>query len=289
MKKIIALFCLSLILANINVQTGIYTVLASNVLINNQNINTATIPLNSNTHFVSPEPIEYVDISSPNVQGDLPEKNIFRLRPDPGKIHPGDHFVVTIVTKGYISAYKLLVADTVNNDSASSRESYVISVNPNDAVQLNQSDVLSNQECFNLVVKAMDHNRSIYKINSRAYDMKMYVRNMFAFGDYIMIELTAHNKSNLQFNIDQIRFKIIDKHTVKATINQDIELTPAYSLYQSEGRVITDRFSNYYIFKKFTYPTEKLLEVEMTESQYSGRKVDLKIKYKQVLDAQALN
>src|ERR1017187_10988651 len=101
MKKLITLICLSFIMANINAQTGIYTVLASNVLINNQNINTATIPLNANTHFVSPEPIEYVDISSPNVQGDLPEKNIFRLRPDADKIHPGDRFTITIVTQAY--------------------------------------------------------------------------------------------------------------------------------------------------------------------------------------------
>ncbi len=226
----------------------------------------ATIPLNATTHFVSPEPIEYVDISSPDIQGDLPEKNIFRLRPDAGKIHPGDAFVVTIVTKSYISVYKLSVADTLNNDSTHQNEAYVISVNPNNAVQLNQSDVLSNQQCFNLVVKAMNHNRSIHKINARSYGMKMYVRNMYAFGDYIMIELAAKNKTNLQFNIDQIRFKIIDKHTVKATVSQDIELTPVYSLYPTEGKIITNSFHNFYIFKKFTYPTEKLLEIEMTEA-----------------------
>src|SRR5436309_1424105 len=34
------------------------------------------------THFVSPEPILYVDISSKNVEGDLPEKNILRIKPD---------------------------------------------------------------------------------------------------------------------------------------------------------------------------------------------------------------
>ena len=283
------LFCLSGVFANINAQTGSYTVLTSNVLINNQNINTATIPLNATTHFVSPEPIEYVDISSPNIQGDLPEKNIFRLRPDVSKIHPGDAFVVTIVTKSYISAYKLSVANTLTNDSTHPNEAYVISVNPNNAVQLNQSDVLSNQQCFNLVVKAMNHNRSNYRINARSYGMKLYVRNMYAIGDYIMIELAATNKTNLQFGIDQIRFKIIDKHTVKATVSQDIELTPVYSLYPTDGKIITNSFHNFYIFKKFTYPTEKLLEIEMTEQQYSGRKVDLKIKYNQVLNAQQLN
>ena len=92
-----------------------------------------------------------------------------------------------------------------------------------------------------------------------------------------------------RFGIDQIRFKIIDKHTAKATVSQDIELTPVYSLYLTEGKIITNSFHNFYIFKKFTYPTQKLLEIEMTEQQYSGRKVDLKIKYSQVLNAEVLN
>ena len=283
------LFLSSLVVAGINAQTGNYTVLTSNVLINNQNITTATIPLNATVHFVSPEPIEYVDISSPYVQGDLTEKNIFRLRPEAGKVHAGDQFIVTIVTRAYISVYKLSVAGPLDNNSALTSEAYVISVNPNDGVQVNQSDVLNNQECFDLVVKAMNNNRGIHNIEARSYGIKMYVRNMYTIGDYIMIELATKNRTNLQFNIDQVRFKIIDKKTVKATISQDIELEPVYSLYKSDGRIITAKFNNFYIFKKFTYPTEKLLDIEMTEKQYSGRKVGLKIKYNQVLSAHQLN
>ena len=291
MKKIITIFCLSCLLQNIYAQTGKinYTVLTNNIAINEKNINTATIPLNSTTHFVSPESIEYVDISSPNIQGDLPGKNIFRLRPDADKIHPGDKFTITIVTQAYISVYKLTVADPLSNDTSLSNGAYVISVNPNDAVQLNQSDVLNKQQCFNLAMKAMKRNRSIFNLDTKAYGMKMYVKNIYSIGDYIMLELAAKNKTNLQFDIDQIRFKIIDKHTVKATVSQDIELNPVYSLYQTDGEIITNRFTNFYIFKKFTYPTQKLLEIEMTEKQYSGRRVDLKIKYNQILNSQQLN
>ncbi|HUZ57503.1 MAG TPA: DUF4138 domain-containing protein, partial [Hanamia sp.] len=90
-------------------------------------------------------------------------------------------------------------------------------------------------------------------------------------------------------DIDQIRFKIVDKQSVKATVSQDIELKPFYSLYQPDGKIITSRWRNFYIFKKFTYPTQKLLEIEMTEKQYSGRRVDLKIEYNQILKSQQLN
>jgi len=289
MKKIIILLCLSCLIRNIYAQNTNYNVLAKNVSITEKNINTVTIPANVTVHFVSPEPIQYVDISSPYIQGDLPEKNIFRLRPDANKIHPGDKFTATIVTQEYISVYKLTVADLLSNDSSVSNEAYVISVNPNDAVQVNQSDVLSNQQCFDLAIKAIKKKRSIFDIDTRGYGMKMYVSNIYSVGDYIMIRLAVKNATKLQFDIDQIRFKIIDKHKVKATVSQDIELKPVYSLYQSDDEIITDKFSNFFIFKKFTYPTQKLLEIEMTEKQYSGRRLDLKIEYNQILKSQQLD
>jgi len=291
MKKIIIIFCTICLVQNIFAQAriGNYTVLNNNVSIAEKNVNTATIPWNSTTHFVSPEPIQYVDISSPNIQGDLPEKNIFRLRPDSDKVHPGDKFTITIVTQSYISVYKLTVEGTLSNDSLLSNGAYVISINPNDAVQVNQSDVLNNQQCFDLCINALKRKRSIFNIDTKSYGMKMYVKNIYSIGDYIMIELEANNKTRLQFDIDQIRFKIVDKQSVKATVSQDIELKPFYSLYQPDGEIITNRWRNFYIFKKFTYPTQKLLEIEMTEKQYSGRRVDLKIEYNQILKSQQLN
>jgi len=291
MKKIITSLCFSFILHNIFAQTNQdnYTVLTNNISITEKNINTATIPSNATIHFVSPEPIEYVDISSPDVHGDLTEKNIFRLRPDAGKIHPGDKFTATIVTQKYISVYRLKVANSQSNDTSVSNNVYVISINPNDAVQVNQSDVLSSQQCFDLAVKAINKKRSIFDIDTKSYGMKMYVTNIYSVGDYIMFRLKVKNKTRLQFDIDQIRFKIIDKRQVKATISQDVELKPVYSLYETDGQIITHMFNNFFIFKKFNYPSQKLLEIEMTEKQYSGRRINLKIEYNQILKAQQLD
>ena len=277
------------IIQNSYAQTPNYTVLTNNIAINEKNINRVTIPANATVHFVSPEPIQYVDISSPDIQGDLPEKNIFRLRPDGDKIHPGDKFTITIVTQAYISVYKLTVAKPLNNDSTLKNEAYVISINPNDAVQVNQSEILSNQQCFDLTIKAIQKKRDIFNIGTKAYGMKMYVSNIYSIGDYIMIKLEAKNKTRLPFDIDQIRFKIMDKHQIKATISQDIELKPVYRLYRSDDEIITNKFSDYFIFKKFTYPAQKLLEIEMTEKQYSGRRVNLKIKYNRILKSEQLD
>ena len=291
MKKIVIIFSTICLIQNVSAQltVGNYTVFKNNISIGEPNLNLATIPLNSTTHFVSPEPIQYVDISSSNIQGDLPEKNIFRLRPDLEKVHPGDKFTVTIVTQSYISVYKLTIADPLSNDSAQRNAAYVISINPNNAVQVNQSGVLTSQQSFDLCLKAMKKKRSIFNIDTKSFGMKMFVKNIYSIADYIMIELEVRNITKLQFDVDQIRFKIVDKHSVKATVSQDIELIPFYSLYPADGNIITNKWRNFYVFKKFTYPTQKLLEIEMTEKQYSGRRADLKIEYNQILKSQQLN
>ena len=291
MKKIITILCLSFFFLKIYAQTGDknYTVLTNNVSISEKNINTATIFPNTTTHFVSPEPIEYVDISSTDVHGDLPEKNIFRLRTDSNKIHPGDHFTVTIITKSYISVYKIMVKDPLSKDCVQNSGAYVISVNPNDAVQVNQSGVLNNQQCFDLCFNAMNRKRNVFDIHANAYGMKMWVSNIFTMGDYIIIGVEVRNKTQLQFDIDQLRFKIVDKHQVKSAVSQDIELKPFYSFNNTDGKIITKKWMNFYVFKKFTYPTQKLFSIEMTEKQYSGRKIDLKVQYKQILNAEQLD
>jgi hypothetical protein len=38
------------------------------------------LPVKGDLHFVSPEPIQYVDISDKNIEGDLPLPNVLRLR-----------------------------------------------------------------------------------------------------------------------------------------------------------------------------------------------------------------
>ena len=188
-------FSVICLIQNVSAQVtvGNYTVFKNNISIGESNLNLATIPLNSTTHFVSPEPIQYVDISSSNIQGDLPEKNIFRLRPDLEKVHPGDKFTVTIVTQSYISVYKLTIADPLSNDSVQKNAAYVISINPNNAVQVNQSGVLTSQQSFDLCLKAMKKKRSIFNIDTKSFGMKMFVKNIYSIADYIMFELEVRN------------------------------------------------------------------------------------------------
>lgn len=276
-----------------------YAVRDQNVGISSRNITMKRIPLLATTTFVSPEKIKYVDISTKHAHGDLSGKNIFRLRVDSAAFVDGGSFEVTIVTTSYVAVYKLfpiyqnyILQSRFENPRYMGSEknsiSYVITVNPNNAVQINQHGALTKQQCFDLALQAMDKKPSIKNIKAKQYGLEVRVNNIFIVGEYLMFDLSIENKRNLQFDIDQIRWKIIDKKLVKATVSQDIELHPVYRLYDDEGTTVRKKWRNFYILKKFTYPTEKYLQIEITEKQISGRKIDIKIDYNQILKSSVL-
>ncbi|MEO7213931.1 MAG: hypothetical protein ABIX36_14070 [Mucilaginibacter sp.] len=65
------------------------------------------LPENLTIHFISPEPIQYVDISTKDLIGDLPIKNILRLKlRDSLKSFTGS--VVTVAGEKFIAQYRLL-------------------------------------------------------------------------------------------------------------------------------------------------------------------------------------
>jgi conjugative transposon TraN protein len=292
--KIILIFTVALFTRNIAASQDAYTfkdsmfkLLPNSVAVNENNLIEFNISINATTHIISPEPILYVDISTPDVEGDIQEKNIIRIKPS-GSITENESFTITVVTRIFVAVYKLNCVNPAKSFKDTNPITYVISIDPNKTVQLNQSNTLSQQQCYLLSMQALTKKRKIKNIKAKEYDLSVWINNIYIAGDYLLFDIGAKNKSKLQFDLDQIRFKLKDKFKVKATVSQDIELQPMFQFYSNENSVISGSWRNIYIFKKFTYPTQKIFSVELTEQQISGRKVELKIGYKDVLKSRFL-
>ena len=74
-----------------------------------------------------------------------------------------------------------------------------------------------------------------------------------------------------------------DKKQKKATNYQSIELTPEYML--NYNKHFKKRYRNVLVVKKLTFPEAKVLKIEVSENQISGRNIELNINYDDVLDA----
>ena len=95
------------------------------------------------------------------------------------------------------------------------------------------------------------------------------------------------NKTNIRFDIDEVRIKLADKKLSKATNAQTIELKP--SLVLDNSRSFRYGYRNVLVLKKMTFPNDKVLTIEMSEQQISGRTISLSIDYEDVLSADSFN
>lgn len=100
---------------------------------------------------------------------------------------------------------------------------------------------------------------------------------------YFFIDISMINKSNIRYDIDQIRFKIEDKKQTKATNFQSIEIMPLMQV--NNATFFKKKYRNIFVFEKFTFPDEKVLTIEISEKQISGRTITLRIDYADVLHA----
>lgn len=235
------------------------------------------------TVITASEPVRFVDISTDKVVGDQPIDNIIRLKPKEAGHEDGEVLaIVTVVTERYRTQYAL-VYTTRMREAVTDKE---ILLQERDAYN-NPAVSMSTADMTRFARRIWNSPAKIRNVATKAHRMVMRLNNIYSVGDYFFIDFSIENKTNIRFDIDEIRVKLADKKLAKATNAQIIELTPALILEQ--GKVFRHGYRNVIVVKKMTFPNDKLLTIEMTEQQISGRNISLNIDYEDVLSADSFN
>ena len=129
--------------------------------------------------------------------------------------------------------------------------------------------------------------RELVLIKVNKHHMTMRLNNVYTVGEYFFLDFSVTNRTNLQFDIDELRFKLCDKKLQKATNNQVIELDPVLLLDKSTS--FRHGYRNVVVLKKMTFPNDKVLTIELSESQISGRTIAMNIDYEDVLAADSFD
>lgn len=237
------------------------------------------------TVITASEPIRFVDISTDKVVGDQPINNTIRLKPKEGADVNADGDVlaiITIVTERYRAQYALLYTTRLQ-EAVSDKQ-----IQPEEKIAYHNPAVsMSTEDMTMFARKIWNSPAKIRNVSTKQHRMVMRLNNIYAVGDYFFIDYSIENKTNIRFDIDEIRVKLSDKKLTKATNAQMIELTP--SLILEDSRSFRHGYRNVIVLKKMTFPNDKVLTIEMAEKQISGRNIQLSIDYEDVLSADSFN
>ncbi len=241
-----------------------------------ESLKTIYVNKDVSTHIVAMEEIKMVDISTPNIVGDISTDNTLRLKP----IEEGVNGVITITTERYMVQYLLIYTSDLSkaytrlNIPYSDLRSYI-----------NPQVMMTKSEMYDYAYRMFVSDNRFYDVSTRENKMTLQLNNIYTMDRYYFIDVSLFNKTNIQFDIDQIVFRIEDKKQTKSTNVQSIEVAP---LLQLEQRTTFKKsYRNIFVFEKFTFPDEKVLSIEVSEEQVSGRTITLQIDFEDVLNADA--
>lgn len=237
------------------------------------------------THIVMPENINMVDISTTKLIGNQCANNIVRIKPyvdsDSIRTYYRENELMatlTLIGERHMAQYDIHFTHTparaasIHHVPYSHTESYV-----------NPDVLMPESEMARYAWAVYGSDRKYNQVVSKAHGMKAVVNNIYSIGDYFFIDYSLQNKTKIPYDIEELRIKLTDKKEVKATNSQTIELTPAYSL--NLAKKFKKNYRNVLVIPKLTFPDEKVLRLEISENQISGRVITLTIEYEDILNA----
>ena len=238
------------------------------------------------THIVMPENIKLVDISTTKIIGNQCADNIVRIKPyQENDSIPSTEYkeaellgTLTLIGERHIAQYDILYTTSPNMVASIYQVAY-----SDTKSYINPEVSMPMSEMARYAWAVYGSKRKFNQVVSKAHGMKAVVNNIYSIGDFFFIDYSLQNKTKIAYDIEEIRVKLTDKKETKATNSQTIELTPVFSL--NHAKKFKKDYRNVLVLPKLTFPDEKVLRLEISENQISGRVITLTIEYEVILHA----
>ncbi len=247
------------------------------------------VTYNKTSNLVFPEPIASIDRGSQDILVQKAESvdNILRVK---AAVKNFEETSLSVITKdgklysflvGYATspAYLnvnlgagLLSTDTLLRSPTTSGSS---------KRQLNLEWLRNNAE------RALHAAWSSRPLQDKNAKMVLKLKGLFISETVLFCKLTIRNKSNINFDVDVLRFYLRDKKVAKRTASQEVELVPLHKLGNTS--LIRGKATETLVFAipKFTIPNDKILFIDLMEKD-GGRHLLVKVKNKHIMRAEVL-
>ena len=240
------------------------------------------VTFDKTSNLIFPSPIERVDLGSANlVGGKFPgAENILRIKAAVRGFKAETNF--SLVTKdGVFYSFNVRYADEPAKLNINIRDLiYDASKgNVNKQVNIYRKELgKSSPRLVELIMRTIyrQDRRIIKDIGAKMFGIQCLLKGIYVHENLLYFYTEIKNTSNINFDIDFIRFKVVDKQVMKRVAIQEISIIPV-EVYNNvtvvEG---SKRERTVFAFEKFTMPDDKVFLVEIFEKN-GGRNYSFKI------------
>lgn len=124
-------------------------------------------------------------------------------------------------------------------------------------------------------------------IKDKDYGIRFQMNGLFIQNEVLYLRITIENQSNINYDVDQLRFFIRDQKKANRTATQEIEITPVYVQNDTDKVDGNSQHTMVFALPKFTIPDKKYLAIQLMEKN-GGRHLELHVKNKTIVKAAVL-
>lgn len=240
----------------------------STYMVNSTSLEPYTINVNmaGDVHLLFPDAINFVEYGSNKIEvssaGNL--ENLLRIE----TVEPFD-FQTNLTVRTIRGEYFCF---NINYNENEKRYSY--SLSGKEEVQLNKAE-LTDEIRTQIEERVKRKGRKIYTLGIRQNKVEFAVHNIFIEDNKLIFQFSVDNKSNIPYDIDYMKFYIIDKKT-KQTAYQETPVLPLF-INKYEPLIKGKSKLNLIVcFEKFTIPDDKYFLIDINEKE-GGRHIKYRL------------
>jgi Bacteroides conjugative transposon TraN protein len=230
------------------------------------------VTFDKTTHIIFPAAVRYVDLGSANIIAGKADgsENVIRVKAAVYGFETETNFSV-ITDEGSFYTFNVKYADEpvklniemkdfIHDGEAVNR--------PNNALDIYLKE-LGNEspKVVHLIMKSVyeSNKREIKHIGSKRFGIQYLLKGIYTYNGFLYFHTQVKNSSNVPFDIDFIRIKIVDKKVAKRTAIQEQVIFPVRA-YNNNIQILGNKSERtVFALDKFTIPDGKQLIVELFE------------------------
>lgn len=246
-------------------------------------------------HIIFPSSIKYVDLGSNRIVAGKAgaTENVLRVKAAIRNFESETNMAV-ITEEGSYYTFNVKYADEpekLNIEMKDFMHDGIATNRPNNSIDIYLKELGSESPRIVYLINRSIHKndkRLVKHIGSKRFGIQYLLKGIYAHNNLLYLHTSIKNSSNVPFDIDFVRMKIVDKKMMKQTAVQETVIYPlrAYNFISKVGGNQIER--TVFTIDKITIPNDKQLIIELFEKN-GGRNQLFVIENEDLIRAEQIN
>lgn len=253
------------------------------------------VTFDKTVHIIFPAPIQYVDLGSNRIIAGKTgtSENILRVKAALRNFETETNMAV-ITQEGSYYTFNVKYAkepEKLNIEMKDFMHDGIAVNTPNNSMDIYLKELGSESPRIVYLINRAIYNtdkRIVKHIGSKRFGIQYLLKGVYSHNNLLYLHTSIKNSSNVPFDIDFVRMKVVDKKVMKQTAIQETVIYPlrAYNFITTVGGNKSER--TVFAIDKITIPNDKQLVIELFEKN-GGRNQSFIIENEDLLRAEEIN